>query len=386
MFTFWHKEAQFTFDIDNTVLHGLDGTLNLNNKERHADKLIYLKFSSKCNLKCTYCFQLADEKSIDMTEIKLYSNLIEKITDIHKDSIIAFGGEPFIDSNEKNLLFIFNIMPVDTKIDFITNGVFSTSMQEIIYNNKDKIGNIVVTLDGDRQVHNKRRVLPGGDSFEEILKTIDFLTRSKIGFIFQVNIDTNNSHSINELLSTLDKQFGLKHIIAYFNRVLNTKSQINELDFLMLYKQCKTEFPHANLLLNSPMHKKLSYALNNYGLERMRCGVGKCLVFDFETEKIYTCPHSVKTQVGYFDYDNMYLDEQKLSEYEKNVNKSNDECNICEYRFYCKFGCVLEDSTARLDCKKETETELKFIFENFDIFHPRWNARKLGHRLLDKSL
>lgn len=93
------------------------------------------------------------------------------------------------------------------------------------------------------------------------------------------------------------------------------------------------------------------------------------MVLDFITNKIYSCPQEIKTNIGFFTDKNINIDNAKVSKMRDVAYKNNNICDKCSYRKVCSNGCYLEKGIKDLKCKERIEESLEFIFKNFnDLF------------------
>ncbi|MBU5591833.1 hypothetical protein KQI89_08645 [Clostridium sp. MSJ-4] len=160
---------------------------------------------------------------------------------------------------------------------------------------------------------------------------------------------------------------GLQNIEIGLNKVLRDKSTINELELLKKYVNLISKYNNANLDINSKVYENISVYISGSGYNKSRCGIGDTtMIFDFLTNKIYSCPQEVNTEIGYFTNDTIKIDDVKKYEMCSVSNKNNAICSQCEYTKFCSFGCYLEKNNMHANCKDETEKVIKYIFENFE--------------------
>jgi uncharacterized protein len=163
----------------------------------------------QCNFACDYCIQgdhgdynkNAAKMSMDMAE-RLGTWMEARVDAVKPARLVLtfFGGEPLL--NMPVLYYLAERMHasctsrgVQTIINIITNGLLLTrEMVERL--NPLGLNGIKITLDGDREAHNKSRPLRGGQgTFDKIvanMRAVADLTRLAVGGNFEM--DTADSY------------------------------------------------------------------------------------------------------------------------------------------------------------------------------------------------
>lgn len=161
-----------------------------------------------CNLKCSYCYEQGTHRSnMSMdTCMRIKDQLCKKLIEDRTKhfSLIWYGGEPLVnwDAIEylQNSMYTFcanNAIEFDASI--VTNGVLLNE-QRIDFMARTGFKLIQVTLDGDKDTHNKVRYTRNGDgTFETILRNIDYSKKS-INTVVRININKDNLQSTYRLI------------------------------------------------------------------------------------------------------------------------------------------------------------------------------------------
>ncbi|WP_457753703.1 radical SAM protein [Thermococcus sp.] len=190
-----------------------------------------LVMTYSCNLACPYCYE-GDKKAKGglLTPEKIDTILAfakkHKVSgrDL-KISVTFYGGEPLLNwKGCKYTLKELEKMKEDNVITdyfagFITNGTLITEKVIDAINNYN-ISSMQITLDGPKDIHDKRRIKINGEgTFEEIIENIKLLkrevTNEKFHLGLRINVDKTNYKRIPELLDFLKKE-GLGNIgISY---------------------------------------------------------------------------------------------------------------------------------------------------------------------------
>lgn len=174
---------------------------------------VYYMPSMSCNFRCTYCF-LGKEVSLPKKErmdnetiiasVNFIVNEIKRLN-LKKIKVLLFGGEPTlcIDKHIRFMELLNEKAKIDVEYSLITNGYILpyTKICDMI---KEGLNNIQITLDGTKDIHDKRRILCNGEgTYTRILQNIIILCKKGISVCLRINIDSDNYQSIIELINIL---------------------------------------------------------------------------------------------------------------------------------------------------------------------------------------
>lgn len=201
-----------------------------------------------CNFCCSYCFEGARPNIYmsDETEDRII-NFIRKHSET-KDLIITwFGGEPLLDF--KRIISLTNKIK-ELKINFsssiITNGYLLN--ESVIDKFPDlKIKHIHITIDGTKEVHNRRRPhISDSDSFSVIYSNIlnlkPYLKNKEIALSIRINIDKANEESYHEIYQMIRADFEDIDISVYPGIVKNTYGSCSSVDDNLMDHQAYAKF------------------------------------------------------------------------------------------------------------------------------------------------
>ena len=162
-----------------------------------------------CNLKCSYCFEPMEVKErttvMSAAQVEAICNFIKKIKSISKTQthrIQLFGGEPILPSTKNaNVQFLQFAEDEKIPVSIITNGTFVKDYQEVFKKFENIVDSVQITLDGNKEIHDKRRIgKNGAGTFDDICAGIDFLLSTNIRQInIRVNVDRANIEKLTEL-------------------------------------------------------------------------------------------------------------------------------------------------------------------------------------------
>jgi uncharacterized protein len=195
----------------------------------------------QCNFACDYCFQgdhgdynkTADRMSLE-TSAQVAQWIESRIDELHpkKLTVTFFGGEPLV-----NLPVLYDLAErahklatergIGLLIGIITNGLLLT--EEVV----DRLlplglNYVKVTLDGDREVHNKMRPLRGGQgTFDRIIENVRTVA-GKVRVAVGGNFDSESVESFPALLDFLKEQdFGDKLVKVAFKPIIRESKPKN---------------------------------------------------------------------------------------------------------------------------------------------------------------
>lgn len=173
-----------------------------------------------CNYKCIYCFEshhkgIMDKKTRDEVLSFLKNELSEKnYKHLHVD---WFGGEPLLAWNiiaelSRELIGFCGANSITYGASIISNGYLLTEdiISEMI---SFKIDHIQLTLDGEKCVHDSRRMLRGGaGTYDVTMSKIKLLKNFDIGVSVRVNTDRRNMNSYEKLVSVIAEIHPSAHV------------------------------------------------------------------------------------------------------------------------------------------------------------------------------
>ncbi|MCL1867594.1 MAG: radical SAM protein [Paludibacter sp.] len=266
----------------------------IKNKVEIFDNRVYrltINPTLECNFRCWYCYEKhpkgrMSDNMLDCV-VKHIQNKIEneKIAMLHLD---FFGGEPFLYYNEimRPLLQKAKELSINNNVDFFagatTNGFLITDEQIKEFNDV-KLKNFQITLDGNRNQHNKIRFSVGKKgSFDKIIENINKLCKiPSIDILLRINYTEDTLKNIEESVVELSPK-AREVVTVKFQQVWQDvyKNQISaedcEQQFINLgFKVEQSEFNCKGYVCYAD---KLQQAVINYDGK-----VYKCTARDFAT-------------------------------------------------------------------------------------------------------
>lgn len=221
---------------------------------------IVLTVTDSCNCACEYCFE-SHQNSRGVLSQPINQHIRKFVTSVtlQNDSKVLqidfIGGEPFVAMKsvvsemcfynewcQKNGVSVF--------YRFYTNGTILTpEIQKVLHENRDRIKDLQITIDGPQNIHDKFRPLKNsGSSYEAIITNLQILKKSSIPVIIRINFNKHSYQHIPELLDNLieaglqDAQIDLYAVQAMtegcgaFSLAISDKDTINL--FPIIWEQC----------------------------------------------------------------------------------------------------------------------------------------------------
>jgi len=324
--------------------------------------MVYVTFA--CNLKCTYCFQkdTAQDKSFVMNK-EIIGSLFKATNFIHEERgtkespcLTLFGGEPLMKRKsqvEAVEEILRNCRENDYRVDAVTNGVGLSFYCDML--SRYNVECIQVTLDGPKEVHDKRRIFANGKgTFDRITKGIDDVLEKGIPVIIRVNIDEMNikglpglarfitekgwpdkgakvklcgaSEEMEQCFNEPDSRT-YKKVFQVYNAHPETKMMLLNLRlpriFETVVKHGKMPFPRAQFCWST---SGFSYSLDLLGNIFPCCCINACCDFD-------------GARYGTF-YPELKLDRDTLEAWHSRNIFSLPQCRDCEIAPFCGGGCT----------------------------------------------
>lgn len=310
-----------------------------------------------CNLACPYCFeQVKPQISRENNEyLQCLINALNYFSGLGKIVPELYGGEPLLPSNA---FLIEGVLSECVKLQIrdmgiITNGTHLKEYSYLPLKYPDIKFNIQITVDGPREIHNKRRVSVGGlDTFSSVMEGIDSIIDCKNVFVqIRTNIDKQNAKSIPELYEYFEEKYAFyNNIVYYLTPTSDRLCPENDTSELFVVKLLDT-IPKINGLKKNGGFHVLSYLYSlideNESAVPMHsyCEGVRGKYFALAPDgNIYSCGEAVGIahhSVGHFDASLVSIDNKKLERWTQNTIASRKECRNCAFCYICGGGCAL---------------------------------------------
>ncbi|MBU6996722.1 MAG: radical SAM protein [Theionarchaea archaeon] len=317
-----------------------------------------------CNLRCTYCFQTEDMRKGDVIKPRLVDRAFEVMEKIHAEGgskgqplLTLFGGEPLMYRKEQKDAVTYILKKCQDSgfhSKIITNGVDLNHYIDTIQKYVDK--HIQVTLDGPRDIHNKRRIFADGSgSFDKIADNVDkVLKEVGMHIALRINVDKENLHSLPEMASfIIERGWRDTGLITPYIAAVRDSGCIGQENVIPLPQLLKTIL---KMYTNNPETKIITLmgwrwmeSIENlikkgwlYSPLFNFCGAGmKRLCFDTFGD-IYACAGFAgeKSQIiGRYSPDLEFYTEL-LDQWKTRNILTLPKCSTCSYNLLCGGGCT----------------------------------------------
>lgn len=322
-------------------------------------KSMCLNVAHDCNLRCSYCFAETGEfhggrmlMSFDVAKAAI-DFLIENSGNRHNLEVDMFGGEPLMnfDVVKRTIEYGREVEKRYGKhINFtITTNGLALDEDTIDYINNEMF-NVVISLDGRREVHDKLRVTPNGKGSYDIIVpraqelvskrgdgehyirgtftadnldfTNDVRALTELGFeqisIEPVVLPPDNPLSINE--SNVDKALAEYETLSDF--VLQRRNDGKPFNFFHF----AIDLDHAPCL----------------GKRALGCGAGVEYVAVAPNGEIYPCHQFVGNKAFLMGnvLDGNAVNEDIRNDFSNCNIFTKDKCNNCWAKYFCSGGCA----------------------------------------------
>jgi len=329
-------------------------------KEKTAGviKALCLHIAHTCNLNCSYCFasqgKYHGERAVMSFEVgkRALDFLIENSGTRRNLEVDFFGGEPLLNFEVVKELVAY-ARSIEKKYNknfrftLTTNGMLIDD-DVIDFANKE-MSNVVLSLDGRREIHDRFRVdYAGNGSFDKIVPKFQRLVESRGGknYYMRGTFTHANPDFLEDIKVMLDlgfKELSMEPVVSApgdpaeltDEDSLIVMEQYEKLAELMLKKQREGDpftFYHYMIdLKDGPcIYKRIS-----------GCGSGTEYMAVTPWGDLYPCHQFVgdeKYKLGSI-YDGVTNTEAQKEFFECNVY-AKPECRDCWARLYCSGGCA----------------------------------------------
>ena len=340
------------------------------NKQVNNDGTWHLTLNptQNCNFRCWYCYEKHPKGYMQPETVKrikcLATHIFEK-GDTKHFVLSWFGGEPLL-YFEKIIyplsIFIKQLAEehhVKFSNSITTNGFFLTA--SVIEKCKTiDLKKIQITLDGDKESHDKIRNQGGKPSFDKILQNSIALCNSCSDAVIKLRINYNTDniqHDFSEVLREIPENLRSRFFIQ-FQRIWQTYQNESNDEIVKRYLDenfFKLKKEGFNLSVNTNYNKfggiscyadRINYANINYD-----GNVYKCTAQDYTSE----------TALGFLDENGQIRwDKEKTQGIDKQAFFDNQVCLNCKYLaicggpcFYAWWKCVRNKNNIECPNKKD---------------------------------
>lgn len=343
-------------------------TFNAETETKKQDCFLNFVLTLRCNFSCPYCFESEKEEDLQKEVIdKALSALFQKAEVVKPLTIhISFyGGEPLLRFDRlaytvmkaREFCRKNNIKP---EFSITTNGSLFTQKVADLFSLEKDLDKVQVTLDGPREVHDKRRVFKGGKgSYDVIMKNLPLMFETAKELIIKINVDKENKNSIPKLLGELAR-CKTSNLLICPGRVIGGDNTLDRCEYNMLAKNYYEEARKLGLRTSLSERKLLDYRPVFCGASYAR---PRLIAPDGE---MYCCAEVVTDRT--LSVGNIFTgyDEEKTGKWLKANVINSKKCMQCRHIFFCGGPCparVMRGGTGTPFCGDGFKN---FLEQNFD--------------------
>ena len=324
-----------------------------------------------CNYRCTYCFeQGAGYPAVTMSKKQV--DAIFKIIreDIEPgDNITLYGGEPLAKENREIIEYIVQKCDGTDNVFFaVTNGHDLDHYIDLL--GSRKISLLQITLDGPKEIHDRRRIaLDKSSSYDKVLANIETALRdTDVSIRLRINLDKRNAEFILPFLEDLEQHGILDHpaVIISASPVVGADGcEITPREVRKLEKTVEEKYPFfKERFINSATSANDAVLPAFIFGEPVRRKVTVCsasggsMIFSPDGN-IYSCWSFVGCSdhvIGTFDEEgHIVWNHETLDAWRRTMLPYNKKCLACKYAFLCAGGChwqelKMKPSALTYDC------------------------------------
>ena len=379
-------------EVDQLVSEGMLFTtdnfedLSIDVKKRPTSvKAICLNVAHTCNLSCEYCFAKGGkyhgpDAIMDIeTAKKAIDFLIANSGNHYNLDVDFFGGEPLMnwDVVKETVSYARSLEEKYNKhfnFTLTTNGMLLDDEKNEYLNNNMK--NVVLSLDGRKEVHDEfRKTIGGKGSFDTVVPKFQEFVKSRGDkeYYMRGTFTANNLDFTEDIKTYLDlgfKRTSLEPVVG------NTDSPyaLKEEDLPLLFDQYEKladmmieainnndEFIFYHYMIdleNGPCaHKRLS-----------GCGSGTEYMAVTPTGELYPCHQFVGNEDFILGNLDQGIKRNDLVNEFKTCNcYSKEECKTCWANMYCSGGCAANNYNANGDINKIHEYSCKLFRKRIEM-------------------
>ena len=380
-----YYDNRYIIILDNKVITVYD-------KKGNIIKNIYLKnisnntarlnisLSNICNLKCSYCSEgnyinkppqvisVSDSFMVIDSYIKY---ILDNCTDYKIDTIILsfdYGGEPVLklDILEKISEYfkkICSTYSIKSIVQMTTNCAWDSLLLDRVCSALDEI---IVSIDGYEELHNKYRINSSNYSFNTIIYNAKKINERKkmkyISIVITMDCISHYKEYINFFIDNFYNSYiKISPVLFRGSAIKNNIDKIQYVEWNNFVKNILSISNDKIKILDTKPEKTFS-KLYLYGCEYI-----KLIDWFFWTNGKITCCTDRdydKLTIGLCKNHNLeiYYDLMNKLIFENNVENI-ETCKDCIAKYYCSGGCV-KFRNSKLNCEKRINKYLNMIIDS----------------------
>lgn len=313
----------------------------LRRQYRRAPSRLYLKFSDACNLSCPYCFQgshyVNNSGWVPVDEcLEVVCSQLNSF-----DELFLFGGEPFVPTNRKILEAFFE-RDFGLPVFAFTNGCFGGWVLDLLERYRDRIGCVVITIDGPKDVQDRMCPLAGSSSYDAAVSNVSKLLDASIPIQIQINVSKENACRVAGLVEELS-HFDQEKLSYTINPLKYVKNSLSTFELIDLFYGVVSNIRNVSINLNLRLYNNLIAYLSERPMVAARCDLAKTMVLDFPRGIAYACPQNESTRIGKILGGRPPIVQRlEIAPLVDEVEFLREPCSRCWLSDFCPFNCPFD--------------------------------------------
>ncbi len=402
----WLRSIGFLIDEHSSPEHSVSAILETLERQRGMSSpppSVHVFVSHNCNFRCVYCIQGHEIKQSGLPTMTTsqVASMFVALEEMYRTNVISalperitiFGGEPLLPSH---IAVVRDLLREAARrcieVTVVTNGYFYDLFSEVfLCECSDPVKpTFLVSLDGPRDIHDKRRPLvSGGGTFDKIVENIDKMLGDGYEVVLQPIVDRGNGGSLEELVDFCGKRGWLSNdrfsismgitMFPYAPAVQNVELSYEQEAVTHLIR-INRHSESASITNGFDASLKPSAFLDSVLVKRRQfspnvgCSATTAKSISFSPDGyIYPCREyagrGVKYSIGQYG-DEYRLDQENANKWFGTKLSKHPKCASCKFVLLCGGGCrVATESRGRSVenplCPSFVETWQTFI-ENYE--------------------
>jgi uncharacterized protein len=348
-----------------------------------------------CNFRCIYCYEERQEAVMSKpVQQALLEYVKKKTAKAHTFGTIWHGGEPLLAVDIiEHLGSEFEKIANANQCKFnmggiVTNGYLLTRTTARKLNDIG-IDSVQITLDGPKDVHDKRRPLAGNKgSFDRIMKNLRDIVDIFKAVTIRVNTDRTNMHRVHEVLDVFDDLGLMEKVRIYFAQVTAQTDACQNIAGSCFHNQ---EYSELETRLSMEVMEK-GFSLSKYPFTKAHYCMGDH-VNSFVVGPmgyLYKCwsdSGNIKAAVGHISKQDEDKEKRKNLVRWYAYDVFNDEkCSQCDILPICLGGCPYQRLRARAKgIPYECDSWRYNLIEMLRLYYAGWRKHSNGKEAVLKK-
>lgn len=343
---------------------------------RHAPRHYTFIINTDCNFNCPYCFEReelrARARMLSTAQVDAAFSIIDRYAQRHstqqRPQFEVFGGEPLLPRSRNLLCYLLEqIADRGYTTSLQTNGYYLTRYLDFFETYQDHIGQLQVTLDGPKTIHDKRRIpRNGAATFDRIVAGIQAVATQNplLRINIRINVDRENVDYLEEMAKFYTAQGWTSDGRFTFTAAPVDNRSGTLKDPSRLVGWCETFQRTLPLSIDSAggpfdlsVFKSIDYFRYLFSTVRdanheqplfipkvIYCEAASLKLFAFHPDgRIYPCPETVGVAdlaIGTY-YPEFALNYQNAKQWAGQTILKRRQCRECDIATFCGGGCAL---------------------------------------------